>query len=133
MRTRILLAFIMSLFIVPSFAQKKNSSTQKTDEGYKFTPVVELKATSVKNQSNTGTCWDFATTSFIESELIRKGKGEFDLSEMYVIRCNYIDRLKDNFIKEGKGNVTGGGQGHDWIAEFIKNGIVPDEVWYPIS
>jgi len=129
MRTRILLAIIMSLFIVPSFAQKKNSSTQKTDEGYKFTPVVELKATSVKNQSNTGTCWDFATTSFIESELIRKGKGEFDLSEMYVIRCNYIDRLKDNFIKEGKGNVTGGGQGHDWIAEFIKNGIVPDEVY----
>ena len=129
MRTRILLVFILSLFIAPSFAQKKNSSPQKSDEGYKFTPVVELKATSVKNQSNTGTCWDFATTSFIESELIRKGKGEFDLSEMYVIRCNYIDRLKDNFIKEGKGNVTGGGQGHDWIAEFIKNGIVPDEVY----
>ena len=129
MRTRILLVFILSLFIAPSFAQKKNSSPQKSDEGYKFTPVVELKATSVKNQSNTGTCWDFATTSFIESELIRKGKGEFDLSEMYIIRCNYIDRLKDNFIKEGKGNVTGGGQGHDWIAEFIKNGIVPDEVY----
>jgi bleomycin hydrolase len=129
MRTRILLAFILSLFIAPSFAQKKNSSPKKTDEGYKFTTVVELKATPVKNQANTGTCWDFATTSFIESELIRKGKGEYDLSEMYVIRCNYTDRLKDNFIKEGKGNVTGGGQGHDWIVEFIKNGIVPDEVY----
>ncbi|MGC1390321.1 MAG: C1 family peptidase [Bacteroidales bacterium] len=129
MKTRILLAFILSLFIVPSFAQKKNSASQKTEEGYKFTPVAELKATSVKNQASTGTCWDFATTSFIESELLRKGKGEYDLSEMYIIRCNYVDRLKDNFIKEGKGNIVGGGQGHDWIVEFVKNGIVPNEVY----
>jgi aminopeptidase C len=129
MRTRILLAFILSLFIVPSFAQKKNSSTQKSDEGYKFTPVVELKATSVKNQANTGTCWNFATTSFIESELLRMGKGEYDLSEMYIVRYNYVDRLKDNFIQQGKGNLGQGSVGHDWIAEFVKNGIVPDEVY----
>jgi aminopeptidase C len=129
MKTRILLAFMLSLFIAPTFAQKKNSSAQKTEEGYKFTPVVELKATPVKNQASTNSCWDFATTSFIESELIRKGKGEYDLSEMYIIRCNYIDRLKDNFIKEGKGNIVGGGQGHDWMAEFLKNGIVPYEVY----
>jgi bleomycin hydrolase len=90
---------------------------------------VELKATPVKNQASTGTCWCFATTSFIESELLRMGKGVYDLSEMYLIRTNYVDRLKDNFIKQGKGNVVGGGQGHDWIAEFVKNGIVPDEVY----
>jgi bleomycin hydrolase len=129
MKTRILLAFILSLFIAPIFAQKKNSAPQKSDEGYKFTPVVELKAMPVKNQASTNSCWDFATTSFIESELLRKGRGEYNLSEMYIIRCNYVDRLKDNFIKEGKGNITGGGQGHDWTAEFLKNGIVPDEVY----
>jgi bleomycin hydrolase len=129
MKTRILLVLILSLFIAPSYAQKKNTTPQKTEEGYKFTPVVELKATPVKNQASTNTCWDFATTSFIESELIRRGKGEYDLSEMYIIRYNYIDRLKDNFIKEGKGNIMGGGQGHDWIAEFVKNGIVPNEVY----
>jgi len=129
MRTRFFLAFMLSLVIAPSYAQKKISASQKSEEGYKFTPVVELKATPVKNQASTNSCWDFATTSFIESELLRKGKGEYDLSEMYIIRCNYIDRLKDNFIKEGKGNIIGGGQGHDWIAEFLKNGIVPDEVY----
>ena len=129
MKNRILLALILSLSILPSYSQKKNTSPQKTEEGYKFTPVVELKATPVKNQASTGTCWNFATTSFIESELIRKGKGEYDLSEMYIIRCNYVDRLKDNFIKEGKGNIVGGGQGHDWIVEFVKNGIVPNEVY----
>jgi len=91
MRTRILLAFILSLVIAPTFAQKKNSAPQKSDEGYKFTPVVELKATPVKNQSNTGTCWDFATTSFFESELLRMGKGEYDLSEMYIVLLGFCD------------------------------------------
>jgi bleomycin hydrolase len=129
MKTRILLAFILSLFIVPSYAQKKNPSSQKADEGYKFTPVVALKATSVKNQASTGTCWDFATTSFFESELLRMGKGEYDLSEMYIVRYNYVDRLKDNFIQQGKGNLTQGSVGHDWIVEFEKNGIVPSEVY----
>jgi aminopeptidase C len=129
MKNRILLAFILSLFIVPSNAQKKNGASQKTDEGYKFTPVVELKATTVKNQAATGTCWDFATTSFIESELLRMGKGEYDLSEMYIVRYNYVDRLKDNFVQQGKGNLGQGSVGHDWIIEFEKNGIVPCEVY----
>jgi hypothetical protein len=53
MKTRILLAFILSLFIAPTYAQKKNIAPQKTEEGYKFTPVVELQATPVKNQSKT--------------------------------------------------------------------------------
>jgi bleomycin hydrolase len=129
MRTRILVAFIMSLLIVPTFAQKKNAASQKADEGYKFTPVITIKATPVKNQAGTGTCWCFATTSFIESELLRMGKGEYDLSEMYIVRNNYVDRLKDNFIQQGKGNLGQGSVGHDWMTEFAKNGIVPDEVY----
>ncbi len=57
------------------------------------------------------------------------GKGEYDLSEMYIVRYNYVDRLKDNFIQKGKGNLGQGSVGHDWMAEFAKNGIVPDEVY----
>jgi aminopeptidase C len=129
MRSPIFPAFILFLSIAPTFAQKKDSAHQKSDEGYKFTPVVELKATPVKNQANSGTCWDFATTSFFESELLRMGKGEYDLSEMYIVRFNYVDRLKDNFIQQGKGNLGQGSVGHDWIVEFVKNGIVPDEVY----
>jgi hypothetical protein len=130
MKIRILFTVLLASLMIATNAQKGKTAVSTTkDEGYKFTPVVELKATPVKNQASTGTCWNFATTSFIESELLRMGKGEYDLSEMYLIRTNYVDRLKDNFIKQGKGNVTGGGQGHDWITEFVKNGIVPDEVY----
>ena len=129
MKPRILLAFILSLLIAPSYAQKKNTPPQKAEEGYRFTPVINLKATPVKNQAGTGTCWCFATTSFMESELLRMGKGEFDLSEMYIVRYNYVDRLKDNFIQLGKGNLSQGSVGHDWITEFATNGIVPEEVY----
>ena len=63
----------LSLLAAPLSAQKKNKETTVTPEGYKFTPVVSLPATPVKNQSATGTCWCFATTSFMESELLRLG------------------------------------------------------------
>ncbi|HLN20283.1 MAG TPA: C1 family peptidase [Bacteroidales bacterium] len=110
-----------------SYAQKKDAAEIKT--GYKFTPVTELKATSVKDQASTKTCWSFATTSFIESELLRMGKGEYDLSEMYIVRYNYIDKLHDNFLKQGNGNLGQGSLSHDWMIEFTVNGIVPDEVY----
>ena len=56
--------------------------------------INEVPCTSIKNQARSGTCWSFGTTSFIESELIRMGKGEFDLSEMFTIRCTYEDHAK---------------------------------------
>lgn len=127
MKVRILFLSVLTLIFVQASAQKK--STAKPDEGYKFSPVTEMKVTPVKNQASTGTCWSFATTSFIEAELLRMGKGEYDLSEMYIVRNNYYDRLRDNFVQEGKGNLGQGSVGHDWIAEFTKNGIVPDDVY----
>jgi bleomycin hydrolase len=129
MPNRFILTTILLLIFVNSSAQKKNTSQARSEKGYKFTPVIELKATSVKDQAATSTCWSFATTSFIESELLRMGKGEYDLSEMYIVRYNYIDKLKDNYIRRGKGNLGQGSLSHDWMIEFEENGIVPDEYY----
>jgi aminopeptidase C len=131
MKIRLFLVVIMAAAIIPLNAQKKNATPRqaKAEEGYKFTTVVDLKATPVKNQSATGTCWCFATTSFIESELLRIGKSEYDLSEMFIVRQNYIDRLKDNYLRQGKGNLGPGSLSHDWMRVFTEYGIVPDEVY----
>lgn len=125
-----LLFLIAQVFILTAIiGQNRNTQQDKPQEGYKFTPVYDLKATPVKNQSATGTCWCFATTSFIESELLRMGKGEYDLSEMYIVRMNYINRLKDNYLRRGKGNLGPGSLAHDFMRVFSENGIVPDEVY----
>lgn len=99
------------------------------DSGYQFNTIVNQKATSVKNQASTGTCWCFAATSFMESELIRMGKGEFDLSEMYIVRQKYMNQLEDNFLRNGKGNIGEGSLAHTFKNAYKKVGIVPEEVY----
>lgn len=104
---------------------------------YEFTDVKRNPATSVKNQAATGTCWCFGTTSFIESEVIRLSGGkigpeDIDLSEMYTVRCNYIERTKDNYLRNGKGNVGPGSITHMAINIMKKYGCVPEEVYHGI-
>ncbi|MCK7538213.1 MAG: hypothetical protein MZV63_48305 [Marinilabiliales bacterium] len=96
-------AFVaLVIALTPMQAQKSNKQAEVKPEGYKFTTVVSLPATPVKNQSATGTCWCFATTSFMESELLRLGKGEYDLSEMFVVRKTYENRIYDNYLRQGR-------------------------------
>lgn len=112
MRFIIIHVFLLSFFLGSAYPQNTVTSSSGTDTEYKFTNVVDLKATSVKNQAITGTCWCFATTSFIESELLRMGKGEYDLSEMFVVRHNYLNKLTDNYLRQGKGNLGEGSLSH---------------------
>ena len=109
-----------------------NTYAQNTG-GYIFTNTVSLKATPVKNQASTGTCWSFATTSFMESELLRMGKGEYDLSEMFIVRQQYLNQTEDNYLRRGKGNVGQGSLSHTWMNTFNQVGIVPEEVYHGIN
>lgn len=100
---------------------------------YEFTVVKENPATSVKNQASTGTCWSFATNSFIESELLRMGKGEYDLSEMFIVRKNYNTRIDDNYIRKGKGNIGQGSVSHMYTKMMDEYGLIPEEVYNGIN
>lgn len=102
-------------------------------QGYQFTEVVRLPATSVKNQASTGTCWCFATASFMESELLRMGKGTYDLSEMFIVRQKYMNQLQDNYLRQGEGNISQGSLAHTFINAFNQVGIVPEEVYSGIK
>lgn len=100
---------------------------QDTGE-YVFTPVKELKITPVKNQSRTGTCWCFSTLGFLESELLRMGKGEYDLSEMFIVGKNYKDKA-DKYVRlHGKLNFAQGGSFEDVLCAWRDYGIVPESV-----
>lgn len=59
------------------------------EEGFVFTTVKENPITSIKNQNRSSTCWSFSSLGFLESELLRMGKGEYDLSEMFVVHQHH--------------------------------------------
>ena len=103
------------------------------ESGYQFTTVKSIKTTPVKNQAKTGTCWCFATTSFMETELLRMGKGEYDLSEMFIVRQKYFNQTEDNYLRRGRGNIGQGSLSHTWMNAFNEVGIVPEEVYSGIN
>lgn len=102
-------------------------------QGYQFTEVVTVPTTPVKNQAATGTCWCFATTSFMESELLRMGKGTYDLSEMFIVRQKYMNQLQDNYLRRGNGNIGQGSLSHTFMNAYRQVGIVPEEVYTGIN
>ncbi|NDV55926.1 aminopeptidase [Parabacteroides sp. 52] len=98
------------------------------NNGYVFTPVKELKITPVQNQNRSGTCWCFSTLGFIESELIRMGKGEHNLSEMFVVNHTYRDKAEKYVRLHGNMEFAQGGAFDDVIYAIKHYGIVPESV-----
>jgi bleomycin hydrolase len=89
-----------------------------------FTDVKVLPATPVKDQASTGTCWDHATLSMIESELLRMGKGEYDLSEMFIVDHAYREKAELYYRMHGNQTFGPGGLSHDVIHVIATYGIV---------
>lgn len=118
----------LSLFVfISAYSQEKQEKT--ASEGYTFTPIKEIKHTSVKNQSSTGTCWIFSSLGFFEAEALRAGKPEFNLSEMYISRNAFSDKA-DRYVRfQGANTFGGGGSFWDVIDMIKKYGIVPEEVY----
>jgi len=114
-----------------SYNTTAQDSLQKPDEEkYRFSVTHDNPATPVKSQSKSGTCWSFAATSFVESELIRLGAGETDLSEMYFVNLAYRDKA-DRYIRyHGHSNYGPGGQAHD-VMNVIRNHGFVTEKEYP--
>jgi bleomycin hydrolase len=98
-------------------------------EGYFFTMKKELACTPVKNQSSTNTCWCFSGISLLESELLRMGKKQYDLSEMYIVRRTYEKKADMYARMHGNSTFAGGGEYGDVITGMKEIGLVPDEVY----
>lgn len=123
-----LLLALMVLVSNFSFAQDKDESADKK-EGYQFTDEIRLECSPVKNQYRSGTCWSYSGLAFLESELINNGKGEYDLSEAFIIWNTYSDKAEKYVRFHGSLNFGGGGAFHD-VTEIIKaHGLVPEEAF----
>ena len=105
----------------------KSPKKNKAEEGFIFTTVKESPITSIKNQNQSSTCWSFSSLGFLESELLRLGKGEFDLSEMFVVHKTMQERGENYVRYHGDASFSPGGSFSDIIACYQKHGMVPQE------
>ncbi len=88
----------------------KPASLQEFTQYFHFPPI---------RQYWTGTCWCFATTSFLESEMKRLGKPAVKLSEMYTVYWEYVEKAR-RFIKEKGKSFLGQGSEHNAVLARMK-------------
>lgn len=98
-------------------------------EPYQFTTQIDLETTDVISQGNTGTCWSFSTSSFLESEIMRITGKTIDLSEMYTVRNTYPAKAQNYVMRQGKAQFSEGGLAHDVINAVASHGLVPVDAY----
>jgi bleomycin hydrolase len=81
------------------------------------------------NQGNTGTCWSFSTTSFLESEAYRINKVKVKLSEIWTAYWEYVEKAR-RFVKErGNSAIAEGSEANAVTRIWKQYGIVPEDVY----
>ncbi len=114
-----LVLFLVATMIV---AQEKEN-----EDGYHFQTVKEIPITSIKNQNNSGTCWAYSSLGFFEAELLRQGKGEYNLCEMFLAHKTYEDRARASVRLHGDISFSQGGSFYDAIYCMKNYGMMPED------
>jgi bleomycin hydrolase len=120
MRTLALFVFVFQIGLL---------CAQPPEQPYDLTVVTKIDHTPVKSQGSTGTCWSFSTVSLVESQTIHAKLGEFDLSEMFIVRNIYLEKAKNYLLRQGKAQFGPGGLGNDVINSIANYGAVPESVY----
>ena len=124
---KVFFAVLVALTATGLNAKTPKTKTTPTRSKPVFTVVKENKITSIKDQNRSGTCWDYATMSFIESEILRKSGKTYNLSEMFIASKNYMDRAVKTVRMHGDVSFAQGGSFDDPIYVIKQHGIVPEE------
>ena len=96
---------------------------------FTFDPLQLTGNTAVKDQNMSSTCWSFSSNSLLESELMRLGKTNIDLSEMFVARYSMKRKITTHLQLKGQNYFTPGGQFHDVVWVLKNYGIVPENIY----
>lgn len=109
-----IIRLLFLLFSISLFAQE-----------YQFKTIIDIETSEVKSQGYTGTCWSFATSSFLESEIFRITGKQVDVSEMFLVRNTYDQKAWNYVMRQGKTQLSEGGLAHDVINAVADFGIAP--------
>ena len=123
-----LIALVAVSLCFGSLYAKSPKKDKTPEEGFVFTTVKANPITSIKNQNRSSTCWSFSSLGFLEAELLRTGKGEFDLSEMFVVHKTMEDRAINYVRYHGDSSFSPGGSFYDIVYCYQNYGMVPQDV-----
>ncbi len=117
---KISLTLVVSFLFTTLYAQSKFIFTNKTN----------LECLPVQDQGNSGTCWCFSSTSFFESEMIKNGiKTPPNLSEMFIVRYNYLDRAIKYVMLQKNMTFSQGSYFWDNFSIMKNYGLMPEEAY----
>lgn len=116
---------LAALLIISGYASADNKNEEKKDS-LVFTTIIESPITSIKNQNKSGTCWDFSSLGFFESELLRTQKKSYDLCEAFVFFNTMIDRARAAVRLHGDISFAQGGSFYDVLYCLKNYGICPE-------
>ena len=117
------------VILVFLFFGTKSFSQQLSIQTLGFEKMKLNNCTEVKDQYLSATCWSFAGNSFLESELLKNGKGNFNLSEMFIARHSMKRKIERHLALKGKNFFTPGGQFHDEIWVMKHFGMMPESAY----
>jgi aminopeptidase C len=120
---KILTLALFTLIVTGVSAQEET----KKDNKPVFTVVKELPITSIKDQNRSGTCWNYSTLSYFESEILKKSGKTYDLCEAFVANKTYMDRAIQVVRLHGDCQFAQGGAAYDVLYVLQNYGICPED------
>ena len=118
-------------FSIPDFSDRTYFAM---DFGLNIYPVeiskykIEYHSLPV-SQGSSGTCWAYSATSFMESEAYRKTGVKANISEIYTVYWDYVDRAK-HFVETKGETYIGEGSEANAIKRIMKDyGMMPYEAY----
>lgn len=122
MKKAIVLA-LLAVFTLGAHAEKKDSVNPNKPV---FTVIKKNPITSIKDQNRSGTCWDYSTLSYFESEILKATGKTYDLCESFVANKTYMDRAIQVVRLHGDCQFAEGGSSYDPLYCLEHYGICPE-------
>ena len=126
MKKMMTIALVLFVAVGSAGAAKKKAPEKKNQNKPVFTTIKENPVTSVKDQNRSGTCWDYSTLSFFESEILKNTGKTYDLCESFVCNKTYMERAIQVVRFHGDCQFSQGGSSEDVLATLKNHGIVPE-------
>jgi bleomycin hydrolase len=110
----------------------------KMDFGERIYPVQISEYTTIPHsepvsQGNSGTCWAYSATSFMEAESYRITKNKTKLSEMFTVYWEYVERAQ-HFVRTKGETYLGEGSESNAIVRIMRNhGMMPQVVYHGLK